>query len=386
MSLRVVSSVLLAALACRGQEPVPAPTPTPEGEPASAPPAATELERRVDRLFRGAARPGVPGAVVLVAQGDRVLLRKAYGLADVERQVPLTVDSRFDLGSTSKQFTAACVLLLEQDGRLALADPVRRHVGELQDCCAPVTLRHLMLHTSGIPDYIGLLLTAGRQLEDRTTMADALEQLALVTALEFPCGTDWAYSNSNYLLLSLVVERVAGRSLAAFAEERLFAPLGMTRTHVHTDCTRLVPQRALSYTRDARDGWRWCFSNWEQTGDGAVFSTVDDLWTWARNFTAPQAGLDALVAAMAAPGPLDDGRPIDYGTGLVHGELDGLRSVRHGGAWAAYRAELLRLPERDLTVVCLCNRDDLEPSERAAAIARIALASANPRGTERSPR
>ncbi len=331
-----------------------------------------QLRAEVDSMF-DACKADTPGAVVLVARGQRVVLQKAYGLADLERRVPLTVDSIFDIGSTSKQFTAACVLLLEQDGKLTLGDLAKQHVPELPACCEAVTVRHLVLHTSGIPDYVGLLAGAGSHLEDRTTAGDALAALRQVAKLDFAPGTKWAYSNSNYFLLSQVVERAAGTSLTAFAQRRLFTPLGMTHTHIHDDCTLLVPDRALSYSRRRGGAWRWEFSNWEQTGDGAVLTTVGDLLLWARNFDAGKVGGDKLLAAMAAPGTFDDGKPIDYGMGLMFAEIDGKRAIRHGGAWAAYRAELVRVPEVALVVMCLCNRPDLEPSRLCSRIVGMAL-------------
>ncbi|MCK5944669.1 MAG: beta-lactamase family protein [Planctomycetes bacterium] len=341
----------------------------------AAPAAAPTLEQQVDRIFRGCQRDGHPGAVVLIAHGDTVLLQKGYGLADLERGVPLTPDSVLDIGSTSKQFTAASMLLLADDGALSLDDRVRAHVGELPKCFDAVTLRHLMLHTSGIPDYIHRLIEAGRRVEDVTTMDDALEALAAVVEPDFAAGTRWAYSNSNYVLISEVVERVSGLSLPQFARERIFEPLGMTRTHIHERCTDLVPDRALSYSRSPRGGWRWHFSNWEQTGDGAVFTTVGDLLKWSRNFHHGKVGGGALLERMAKPGALDDGAALRYGAGLMFGDLDGVRVVRHSGAWAAYRAELLRVPSKELTVVCLCNRDDLGASKLVNRMARIALAS-----------
>jgi CubicO group peptidase (beta-lactamase class C family) len=329
-----------------------------------------DLEARVDVMFRSCGKPGVPGAVVLVARGEQILLQKAWGAADIERQVALTPASVFDIGSTSKQFTAAAVLLLAADAKLQLSDAVRTHVPELPECCAAVTLRHLLLHTSGVPDYIELMLPM-HDLTDRTVPADALEALAKITALASPVGARFAYSNSNYFLLAEVVARASRMPFAAFVQERIFAPLGMANSHVHTDCTRLVPNRAFSYGR-SRDGWRWEFSNWEQAGDGAVFTTVGDLLIWAQNFRHGKVGGEALLAAMAKPGSLDDGTAIDYGMGLTFGRLAGQPTIAHGGAWAGYRAELLRIPDRNLVVICLCNRSDLDPSGLCQRIARAA--------------
>jgi CubicO group peptidase (beta-lactamase class C family) len=333
-------------------------------------PAQQLLEARVDAMFRGCSKPGAPGAVVLVAKGGQILLQKAYGLADLEREVALSVDSVLDIGSTSKQFTAASVLLLAADGKLTIADPVRQHVPELKAYCDSITLRHLLLHTSGLPDYIGLL-AKDHELVDRTTGEQAIEALGGVTALEFPVGSKWAYSNSNYLLLAEVVARVSGSSWAQFAAERIFAPLGMSRTHVHDDCTELVPGRAFSYSRH-KSGWKWDFSNWEQVGDGAVFTTVGDLLRWARNFESCAVGGEALRRAMAGPGQLDDGTALEYGMGLMFATGKDQPRVSHGGAWAGYRAELLRVPGRDLVVICLSNRSDLDPSALCRRIAAAA--------------
>ena len=329
--------------------------------------AQQPLEARVDAMFRGSSKPGSPGAVVLVAKGEQVLLQKAYGLADLEREVPLAIDSVLDIGSTSKQFTAASVLLLAADGKLTVADPVRKHVPELPACCEGITLRHLLLHTSGLPDYIGLLVK-DHDLVDRTTGEQAIAALGKITQLDFPVGSKWEYSNSNYLLLAEVVARVSGTSWAKFAAERIFAPLGMTRTHVHDDCTELVPGRAFSYSRH-KGGWKWDFSNWEQVGDGAVFTTVGDLLSWARNFDSFAVGGDALRTAMAGPGKLDDGTAIGYGMGLMFETVKNQPIVSHSGAWAGYRADLLRVPGRGLVVICLCNRSDLDPSGLCRRIA-----------------
>jgi CubicO group peptidase (beta-lactamase class C family) len=235
-------------------------------------------------------------------------------------------------------------------------------------------VRHLLLHTSGLPDYVGLLARGNVDYEDRTTPAEALAALQQVEALDFEPGTKWAYSNTNYFLLAGIVECVAGQPLPEFAQQRIFGPLGMENTRVHADCRRLVPNRALSYSKAAGGEWRWNFSNWEQLGDGAVLTTVGDLERWARNFATGTVGGKAWQQAMAGPGTLDDGQPIDYGMGLGFKTQAGRRFVAHGGAWAGYRAELLRVPDEQLTVVCLSNRADLAPTRICADIAKIMAA------------
>lgn len=292
----------------------------------------------------------------------------------VDARGSASADSVLDIGSVSKQLTATCWLLLANEGDLKLDGSVRQYIKELPACCQPVTLRHMMLHTSGLPDYIDLLIAGGQHVENRTTMEDALDSLLTIEALDFPVGTNWAYSNSNYMLMSEVVERVSGLALSDFAEENIFGPLGMKHTRVNRQCTDVVPNRALSYSRSTKGGWRWSFSNWEQTGDGAVLTTVGDLLLWSRNFEHHEVGGAKLAARVSGPGNLDDGRRLDYGAGLMFQPFDGLAAVRHSGAWAAFRADLMRIPERRLTVVCLCNRDDLDPTSLVDRMARMALA------------
>ncbi|MCR9246302.1 MAG: beta-lactamase family protein [bacterium] len=331
------------------------------------------LAAHADRMFRRCSKPGVPGAAVLVTRGDEVLLRRAYGLADLEREVALTPESVFDIASTSKQFTAASVLLLEGDGELALSDSVCGHISELPECMRPVTVRHLMFHTSGIPDYISLMLDDGVDVEDRTSTTDALAVIGAVEKLQFAAGSKWSYSNSNYLLLSEIVDRVAGRPLAEFAAERIFEPLEMKSTRVRTDTRVLIPRRALSYSPVARGQWVMNYSNWEQTGDGAVHTTVDDLRRWLVNLSTFEVGGDHLRRRLAGPGALDDGTPIDYGFGLVYSRWHGHETVSHGGSWAGYRSDVLLVPAAKLVVICLCNRSDLSPGPVCKSLARKVL-------------
>ena len=343
--------------------------PMQEAPSAASPPPALSLEARVEEVLRPFTEHDAPGWVLLIGRGDEVVLERAGGLADLERGVPMSTDAVLDIGSTSKQFTAAAVLLLELEGELALSDALREHLPELPECFDPVTLRHMLLHTSGIPDYIGLMIRAGAEVADRTTAAEALESLKRVEELQFAPGARWSYSNSNYFLLSQVVERAAERSLAKYAQERIFDPLGMTSTHIHDDSRRIVLGRALSYER-AKDGaWRHSQSSWEQTGDGAVFTSVGDLFRWSRNFKSGAVGGEELLQAMSERGALDDGTAIDYGMGLVFFDQGELAGISHGGSWAGYRAELMRVPVDDLVVILLCNRGDMNPSVLCSKIA-----------------
>ncbi len=336
--------------------------------------STNEAAAKVDALVAELAGSGQPGCALGVIRDGALVYARGFGLANVEHGVPITSSTVFDIGSTSKQFTAAAVLLLAQDGKLALDDDVRRFVPEVPDFGQPVTIRHLLHHTSGIRDYIDLLFLAGVNLEDVCTDADALGILSRQRALDFPPGSEHSYSNSGYFLLSIIVERASGQRLADFLRERVFVPLGMTHTLVLNEHTRVVPHHAAAYSVSPDGTVTSDLSNWEQTGDGAVQTTVGDLALWDRNFYDPQVGGPGLIRELQVPGRLADGTPIDYARGLRVSTYRGLRTVDHAGAWAGFRAQLLRFPDDRLTTMALCNFAQADPSGLAYAMADAYLA------------
>lgn len=332
------------------------------------------LAGKVDAIFGEYRRAGTPGCAVAIAKAGETVFADGYGMASLELRVPLTADSVFDIGSAAKQFTAAGIVLLEQDGKLSLDDPLSRFVPELPEWSRRTTLRQMLHHTSGIRDYTSLLDLAGARTADVTTETEALEMLARQKGLDFPPGTKYSYSNSGYFLLSVVVKRASGRSLRDFAAERIFVPLGMTSTRFVDDHREVVPRRASGYSK-ARGAsvFRVAASDWEQNGDGGLQTTVGDLLKWDRNFDDPKVGGAALVQALTTPGKLANGNPIDYALALRVDRDRGLARVRHGGSWAGFRAEFLRYPERRVTVVTMCNFAGAAPSRSARAAARILL-------------
>jgi CubicO group peptidase (beta-lactamase class C family) len=336
--------------------------------------AHADARRSLDALLAPLGGTQAPGCSLGVLQNGRVVYERAFGMADLERSVPLTSRSVFDIGSTSKQMTAMSIVLLAEEGKLSLDDDVRKWIPELPSLGKPITLAHLLHHTSGIRDYIDLLNAAGVSVEDAIGDDEALAILARQRGLQFATGTKWGYSNSNYFLLSLVVRRAAGVPLAEFERRRIFQPLGMNDTHVHVDHTRLVPNRAIGYEPRTEGGFKILMSNWEQSGDGAVHTTVADLARWDENFYSAKVGGQHAIELLTTPGKLDDGRPLEYALGLVVGHYRGLPLVEHAGEWAGYRAQLLRFPTAHLSTVCLCNHLDSDPGELALHAAEIFLA------------
>lgn len=333
------------------------------------------MATRIDAVFAEYAKPGSPGCALALYDRGRVLYEKGYGLASIEHEVaidpPRTV---FDIGSTSKQFTAASILLLAQDGKLALDDSVRKFIPELPGYFDRVTLDHLLNHTGGVRDYIGLLMLGGVNIQDHATDADALRAISRQKALDFLPGSEHSYSNSGYFLLSLVVQKASGKSLREFAEERIFAPLGMRQTQFLDDHTLVIPHRATSYQSGPDGAWVFSTSAWEQTGDGAVQTTVMDLARWDANFHEPKVGGVALIKQLQQVGTLSDGKPITYARGLVVDDYRGLRAVSHGGSWMGFRSELLRFPETGMAAVALCNAGSSQPWVLLRAVADVVLA------------
>jgi CubicO group peptidase (beta-lactamase class C family) len=355
--------------------------------PAAAQSAAAR-DAAVDSIFAPWNRTDSPGCAVGVYRDDRIVYARGYGMADLERRVPITPATVFDIGSTSKQFTAAALVLLAQQGRLTLDDDVRRYVPELPDHGAPITIRQLLNHTSGLRDYIGLLTLGGARIDDVTTVEDALSVIVRQRALNFAPGSEYLYSNSGFFLASVIVERVSGMTLRDFAAAHLFGPLGMTRTHYLGSYDDIVADRAQAYAPRPGGGYGLSVSRWLQTGDGAVFTTVEELLAWDRNFYAPRVGGADLNVRLHERGRLTNGDSIPYALGLIHGTYRGRRTVSHGGSWGGYRAELLRFPEHHFSVAVLCNLGSIDPSRLAQRVADAHLADvlAPPAATARTAR
>lgn len=342
---------------------------------ATSPLAAEQnrpLELQVDTLMAGWSKPDSPGCAVGVTREGALVLAKGYGQADLERGAPIGPGSVFDIASTSKQFTAAVIVLLAQEGKLSLDDDVRRFVPELPRYEAPITIRHLLHHTSGLRDYTDLMALAGWRMEDFTTAEQALAMIVRQKELNFAPGARYLYSNSGFFLLSVIASRADGKPFPDLARERIFEPLGMRSTHFHADHGLLVKNRAVGYAPRG-DGWAISMSDWEQTGDGSVLTTVEDLARWVRNFEDPKLGGAALVEELQRKGRLVSGEEIDYAEGLRHAPYRGLATVGHNGSWAGYRSSLLRFPSEKTAVIVFCNAENAEAGTIARAVADAAL-------------
>jgi CubicO group peptidase (beta-lactamase class C family) len=333
----------------------------------TAPPAA-----RVDAML-AKWNTMSPGCAVGVSQNGKRVLEKGYGMADLEHAAPIKPDTIFEAGSVSKQFTAAAILLLVRDGKLALDDEVRKYIPELPDYGAPLTIRHMLNHTSGLRDWGSVAAIAGWPRGTRAlTHAHVLEIVSRQRALNFPTGTRYSYSNTGYNLAAIIVARVSGQSFADFTRGRIFLPLGMTRTSWRDDYTRIVKDRAIAYA-DGRAGFTTEMPFENVHGNGGLLTTVGDLLRWTRNSSKPVVGDAAFVKEQQEPGRFNDGRQHDYALGLRISTYQGVREVSHSGATAGYRAWLSEYPERELAVAVLCNVSSANATQYAHTVADLYL-------------
>jgi CubicO group peptidase (beta-lactamase class C family) len=342
---------------------------------------AESLTARVDKLFAQWDKPDSPGCSLGVSQNGKVVYEHAYGMANLELGVAITPSSVFHIASASKQFTAMAILILAQRGQLSLDDEVRRYITELPDYGTPVTIRHLLTHTSGLRDGFDLADLSEPHDEEVGGNYGLLKRIVRQNALNFAPGTEFRYSNSGYALLAMIVKRVSGQSLRTFAEANIFKPLGMTHTHFHDDPVMIVPNRTSGYYRDERglhvaiDEWRWAS---DIVGNAHLYTTTGDLLLWEQNFADLRVGNRALVAAMQTPTSLPSGETSGYGFGLWITQYRGLRRIWHGGGDPGYNANVARYPDQKLAVAVLCNQEDISSARLSQGVVDIYLADAFP--------
>jgi CubicO group peptidase (beta-lactamase class C family) len=325
------------------------------GTPAYAQDKAAE----VDKIFSWT-KPNEPGCAVAVSQNGKVVVNRAYGSADLERDVPIGPGTIFDAGSVVKQFVAASVLLLVEDGRLSLSEDVRKYIPELPDTGHKITLDHLLTHTSGIRDWTGI-----RPLAEGDP--DALTLTLRQRGLNFAPGEEWSYSNSGYVLLKEIVARTSGMSFSDFTRKRLFEPLKMKATTYLVDMTDVVKNRALAYQKE-KERWKldMYFGN-DRGGGGALLSTASDLLIWNDALTNGHFGA-FVTEKLHEPAKLNNGRKLSYARALNLDTRRGGKLVWHSGGAAGYSTLVGRLPEHGLSVAIMCNADE---GARSAYASRI---------------
>ena len=333
-----------------------------------------ERAARVDSVFADMNRTDGPGCALGVVRDGRLAYANGYGIANLDYRRPITPSTTFYMGSVSKQFVAAAVVLAERDGHLSLGDPVRKWLPDLPEYDGrTIRLRHLIHHTSGLRDYLSLATLAAFDRGDYHDTGEYLDLVYRQQGLNFRPGAEYRYSNTNYLLLAEVVEAATGSTLREYADEHLFDPLGMRSTHFHDDRTHVIRNRAVGYARAER-GFEMVHPwDWEEVGSGGLYSSAKDLARWDQHFDTESVGGEGFTEQMTTRGVLASGDTLDYAFGLDIGTYRGQPVAQHGGAFTGFRSHYLRFPEAGRSVVVLCNMDSANPGTYARSVADIVL-------------
>ena len=336
------------------------------GQPAKS--KSTE----VDHIF-AAFNTHTPGCAVGVSEHGTVALRAGYGMADLERGVPVNADMVFESGSVAKQFTAMAILLLAQQGKISLDDPMRKYLPELPDYGASLTIRHVLSHLSGLREWRLVATFSGTP--EGTYILDNQDLLRIASrqrALNFDPGTAYSYTNTGFNIATILIERALnnGTTFQEFTRDAIFEPLKMTHTRWRDDFRAVVPNRALAY--GLRAG-RWIQDTPVENiiGAGGMLSTVGDWLLWNENFTHAKVGGPEIVKMQQNPATLAGGKTIAYAAGLTIGTFDGFREVSHGGSTGGYRTWIGRYPEKGVSVAVMCNSAQANPTQLGRETARL---------------
>lgn len=331
----------------------------------------------LDGVFADFAAEDGPGCAVAVSRDGQQVMTRAFGMANLEYDIPNTGETVFEPGSVSKQFTAAATVMLALDGAISLDDDIRKYLPELPDYGEPITVRMLLNHTSGLRDWGSI---AGIGGWDRTTRIHTHKHMLDIAsrqkALNYEPGQYYSYTNTGYNLQAVLVERVSGMSFEEFSQERIFKPLGMTHTQWRDDFTEIVENRSVGYVKGDDDEWHMLMPFENVHGNGGLLTTVGDLLKFTHNLDTGEVGGPQFLEEMHRQGVLDSGQEIAYASGLFVGEYKGLREVQHSGGTAAYRGFLTRFPEHGLAVSLMCNAGQANPGGLAHEVADLYLADA----------
>jgi CubicO group peptidase (beta-lactamase class C family) len=327
----------------------------------------------VDSIFSSWDSPDSPGGTVGIIKEGKLVFAKGYGSANLDYNIPNESQTIYRIGSTSKQFTAACIVLLSQQGKLSLEDKLIKFFPDFPAYANDISIQHLLNHTSGIRDYLVLSRLSGLDSEDHYTDQMVEKWLANQAELNFDPGDEYLYSNSGYWLLGQIVKSVSGVSMAEYAEENIFIPLKMNHTHFHNDHKQIVKNRASGYRPNKQNGYSISMTTLDMIGDGGIFTTVEDLAKWDASFYGSKTLNQGFWTKMTQVGTLNNGEKLTYASGLGVTTYKGLKTIQHAGSFVGYQAEMIRFPEAQFSVIVLANRADANPTRMAYKIADLFL-------------
>lgn len=324
----------------------------------------------IDKTF-SQYQPENPGCQLSISRDGQIIFSKAWGTADLEHNVPISINSIFEAGSVSKQFTAAAILLLEQQGKLSLDDNVRKYIPELPDYGTPITLHQMLHHTSGLRDWGDIAdLTGWSRGQKFYTNEDALEIIIRQKHLNNKPGGEFLYSNSNYNLLAIIVQRISSLSLAAFTQKYIFEPAEMKHTQWRNNPNQIVPNRAIAYSK-SETGFETNMPNEYAYGHGGLLTTTEDLLKWNNYYQSGKLGTPSLLSKQIQTEPLNNGGMNTYAAGLFINKVMGWNNISHNGATASYRAYLETFPELHLSITILSNTSQFNIDNVESTIRKI---------------
>ena len=337
-----------------------------------------QLLQKIDEVFAKWNRTDSPGCALTVIKDGKIMHAKGYGMADLEHSIAIQPNSVFYIGSVSKQFVTFCILLLEEQGLVDLDATIQTYFPDFPEYDHPITVRNFIHHTSGIRDYLTLWELKGRSYLDDMDPEKVYELIIRQKELNFEPGTKYLYSNSCYFIMALLVEKVSGQTIKAFAAEHIFGPLQMNSSFFYDDNRDFIHNRAFGYGTRANGSFFNMMMRFDLVGSGGVYSTVEDLYKWDQNFYQNKLGKGgpAIIEKMMTNGKYKDGSEVDYAFALVNDQYRGLQTVGHSGALGGYRANYLRFPDQQTSIIILSNLDRLNPVMRSYEVADVVLADA----------
>jgi len=336
---------------------------------------AANYKTKIDTIFAEMNTSDTPGCALSMVENGNIIYKNGYGMSNLEHNIPISTNSVFHVASTSKQFTVFSIALLVEQGKVSWDDDIRLYIPEMPEYDHTITLRHLAHNISGVRDQWELLLLSGWRWEaDLVTQRDAMRLITRQKSLNFIPGANYSYSNSGFTLLAEVVHKVSGLTLRQFTQKHIFSPLRMNNTHFHDDHEMIVKNRTHGYRKQADNSYKISNPDFSIVGATSLFTTVEDLALWDRNFYTMEIGEKEAVSKITTRGVLNSGEKIDYARSLVHGKHRGLATVSHGGIDAGYRAQFIRYPDQNFTIALLCNSFAVNPGQLAQQVAEVYLA------------
>ena len=316
---------------------------------------ATEPDKKVDQIMTPYSGEDVPGAAVMVMKDNNIIFSEAYGMANLTYDIPFTVETPTNIGSTSKQFTAFAIQLLADQGKLSLDDDIRKYFPELPDFGKTVSIRNLLTHTSGYREFLNALAMTGRDLSSKLDREIMLKLIKNQPELQNDPGSEWNYNNTGFALMAALVEKVTDTPFPQWMKENVFKPLEMNNTMVRLDQNQIVPNRAAGYGLSKDGGYEELQDLGGAMGAGGIYTTLKDLSKWINNFDDPKVGNKKILKEMMTPYVLTSGDTTNYGLGLFIEDYKGLKRIQHGGSDVAHRSMLMYFPEIDAAVITQSN-------------------------------